>query len=57
MTKNIDLDEKFTKFSKEASSYIDRKKREKEKKDYIKKQGRDKFAIAGNQWIENIVWE
>ena len=47
MTKNIDLDEKFTKFSKEASSYIDRKKREKEKKDYKKKHGRDKFAFAG----------
>ena len=47
MTKNIDLDEKFTKFSKEASSYIDRKKREKEKKDYKKKHGRDKFAFVG----------
>ena len=47
MTKDVDLDEKFTKFSKEASTYIDRKKKEKEKKDYKKKHGRDKFAFAG----------
>ena len=34
-------------FEKEASSYIDRKKKEKEKKDYKKKHGRDKFAFVG----------
>ena len=39
-----ELDEKF---EKEARSYIDRKKKEKEKKDYKKKYGREPFSFSG----------
>ena len=38
-----ELDEKF---EKEARSYIDRKKKEKEKKDYKKKYGREPFSFS-----------
>ena len=44
---NKEFEKLVEKFEKEASSYIDSKKKEKEKKNYKKKHGRDKFAFAG----------
>ena len=41
-----EVDEKF---EKEARSYIDAKKKEKEKKDHEKKYGREPFAFSGKK--------